>query len=83
MTGVVFTWRARNALNKQPVVISNISTPHAPYSSVFRPTVVDYTNADIFCSVMIAGNDNIAAEEASSFFQLIGEIKHSTIIIII
>ena len=74
--GVVFTWRAINPLNGQQVVISNITTYPNPHSSVFKPTVVDYTIVDVFCSVMIAGNDNIiAAREASSFIQLIGKIQ--------
>ena len=72
VTGVVFTWRAINSLNQQPVVISNITTHPTPHSSVFKPTVVDATIVDVFCSVMIAGNDNIVtAGEASSFIQLI------------
>ena len=73
VSGVVFTWRAINALNQQPVAISNITTHPTPYSSVFKPTVVEYTIVDVFCSVMIAGNDNITAGEASSFIQLEGK----------
>ena len=72
MTGVVFTWRAINALSQQPVVISNITTHPTPHSSVFKPTVVVETHSDIFCSVTIAGNNNVAAGEASSFVQLFG-----------
>ena len=80
VTGVVFTWRAINSLNQQPVVISNITIHPTPHSSVFKPTVVEYTIVDVFCSVMIAGNDNIAAGEASSFIQIIGKIQYSTIV---
>ena len=80
VTGVVFTWRVTNALNQQPVVISNITTHPTPHFSVFKPTVVEYTIVDVFCSVTIADNDNIAVGEASSFIQLIGKIQHSTII---
>ena len=75
VTGVVFTWRAAiNISGLQPVVISNVTTHPTNHSSVFKPTVVDNTNAYIFCSVTIAGNDNVAAGEASSFVQLIGKI---------
>ena len=80
VTGVVFTWRAINALTQQPVVISNITTHPTPHSSVFKPTVVGSIIVDILCSVMIAGNDNIAAGEAFSLIQIIGKIQHSTII---
>ena len=73
--GVVFTWRAINFLTQQPVVISNITTHPTSNSSVFKPAVVDYTAVDVFCSVTIAGNNNIVAEEASSFIQLIGRIQ--------
>ena len=79
VTGVVFTWRAINALNRQPVVISNVTTHPTPHSSVFKPTVVDAVIVDVFCSVMIAGNDNIATGEAFSLIQIIGKIQHSTI----
>ena len=72
VTGVVFTWRAINALTQQPVVISNITTHPTPHSSVFKPTVVDTVIVDVFCSVTISGNDNVAAGEAFSFVQLIG-----------
>ena len=70
--GVVFTWRAINSLTQQPVVISNITTHPTPHSSVFKPTVVDTVIVDVFCSVTISGNDNVAAGEAFSFVQLIG-----------
>ena len=80
VTGVVFTWRAINALTQQPVVISNITTHPTPHSSVFKPTVVDTIIVDIFCAVTIAGNNNIAAGEAFSLIQTIGKIQHSTII---
>ena len=72
--GVVFTWRAINSLTQQPVVISNITTHPTPHSSVFKPTVVDTIIVDVYCSVMIAGNDNIVTGEASSFIQLVGKI---------
>ena len=75
VTGVVFTWRAINSLTQQPVVISNITTHPTPHSSVFKPTVVDHTVVDVFCSVTISGNDNIAAGEASSFIQIISKIQ--------
>ena len=74
VTGVNFTWRAIHSLNNQPVVISNITTYPTPHSSVFKPTVVNYTIVDVFCSVTIAGNDNVVAGEASSFIQLFGKI---------
>ena len=78
---VVFTWRAENSLTQRPVIVSNKTTHLTPVSSVFKPTVVANTHANIFCSVMIADNANIAAsEEAVSFFQLISKIQHSTII---
>ena len=75
VTGVVFTWRAINSLTQQPVVISNITTHPTPHSSVFKPTVVDYINAEIVCSVAIDRNDNIAAGVASSYIQLFGKIQ--------
>ena len=76
VTGVVFTWRAINPLNdEQPVVISNITTHPTPHSSLFKPTVADYTIADVFCSVIIPGNDNVAVGEAFSFIQLIGKMQ--------
>ena len=74
VTGVVFTWRAINSLTQQPVVISNITTHPTNHSSVFKPTVVEYTNVTVFCSVMISGNNNVATGEASSYFELIGKI---------
>ena len=78
VTGVVFTWRAIDYLrDKQPVVISNITTHPGPtpHSSVFKPTVVEYINAEIFCSVTIDHNDNVAAGVASSYIQLFGKIQ--------
>ena len=74
VTGVVFTWRAINALTQELMVISNITTHSTPHSSIFKPTVVDAIIVDVYCSVMIAGNDNIATGEASSFIQLVGKI---------
>ena len=71
VTGVVFTWKAINPLTQQPVVILNITTHPTPYSSVFKPTVVQDIIVDVYCSVTIADNDNVAAGEAFSFIQLI------------
>ena len=73
--GVVFTWRAINSLTLQPVVISNTTTDPTPHSSVFKPTVVDYTAVDVFCSVTIADNDNFVAGEKFSFIHLFGKIQ--------
>ena len=77
VTGVVFTWRAINHLTQQPVVISNITTHPTPHSSVFKLTVVEYTNVTVFCSVMISGKDNVAAREASSFIQFLGKVLYN------
>ena len=79
--GAVFKWRTINSLNQQPVVILNTTTHPTPNSSVFKPTIVDDAVADVFCSVTIAGNDNIAPGEASSFIQLIGKFKQVLLII--
>ena len=81
VTGVVFTWRAINSLSMQPVVISNVTTLTTPVSSVFKPTVVEAIIVDVVCSIMIAGNDNIATGEASSFIQLTGKIFKSKLLL--
>ena len=72
----MFTWRAVNSLNQQPVVISNITTHPNGYTSDFKPIVFEYTNIAVFCNVRI-DNDNIVPREASSFLQIFGKNHYS------